>query len=157
MGTGVADVGLTQLIREVLAEELARVKRERAHRPENAPREELVAIASDDDLRAFAERLLKLAGDGAERRDFEEGRLLFRLAGGRPSPGTTPAAATTEAATRIAPRIDPRIDSGFLSERQVDALPKDTKRLVVGKAVRLTPLARDRLRQRGIEIERTGS
>lgn len=143
---------ITQLIREVLAEELARLRRERAQRPGTAlpgPREELVSIASDSDLRAFAARILKLAGDPSGRRDFEEGRLVFRFAGAGPPPEAAPQTGTTEAGARI--------ERGFLSERQVDALPNGTKRLLVGEAVRVTPLARDRLRQRGIVMERTRS
>ena len=48
------------------------------------------------------------------------------------------------------------IDRGIVSERQIEALPAGTSRLLVGKSVRFTPLARDRLRLRAIDIERTG-
>ena len=47
------------------------------------------------------------------------------------------------------------VATGFFSERQVDKLPKGTARVVLGKAVKLTPLARDRLSHRRIKIERT--
>jgi hypothetical protein len=47
-----------------------------------------------------------------------------------------------------------RIDKGMVSERQIDALPPGTSQLVIGKSVRLTPLARDRARARGIILER---
>lgn len=142
------DTAITLLIREVLAEELGRIKQARKPQPGNAgAREELVQIASDNDLRAFAARVLKLADDPKARRDFDAGRLVFRLA--RAGPHQAEGAATDNTTARI--------DKGFLSERQVDALPRATKRLLLGRAVCLTPLARDRLRQRGIAIERTGS
>jgi hypothetical protein len=42
----------------------------------------------------------------------------------------------------------------MVTERQVNALPAGTTQLVIAGSVRLTPLARDRLRQRGIAVER---
>jgi hypothetical protein len=49
-----------------------------------------------------------------------------------------------------------RLDRGVVSERKVDGLPKGTRILQIASGVKLTPLAKDRLRQRGIKIERTG-
>ena len=142
------DPAITALIKEVLAEELQRIGRDRhSSAPENR-REEVVKIATSDDLMAFAQRVLRIADDRNSRSDLEKGRLVFRLAdqaspasGGSTAPGT---------ANTIS------IESGVISERQVNGLPKGTERLFLGKQVRLTPLARDRLRQRGIKIERTG-
>jgi hypothetical protein len=42
----------------------------------------------------------------------------------------------------------------MVSERQIDALPAGTTGLILGKSARLTPLARDRARARGITFER---
>ena len=125
------------IIREVLAEELQRI------RPRAEAREERVAIASDADLSAFVTRLLELAKDEQARRAIEEKRHVFRLAGGGPSaPPPMPAAQAA------------RIEAGIVSERQIEALPPGTTRVVLGKSVRLTPLARDRARARGITFER---
>ncbi len=133
------------MIREVLAEELRRVKAERA--PGAEPREERIEITSDADLAAFVQRLLALARDDRTRRDIEVGRLRFRLAGvdGRETSRTC-------AATPVE-RVE-HLDQRFVSERQVDDLPVGVAKIVVGKSVRFTPLARDRLRQRNITIER---
>lgn len=129
------------IIREVLAEELQRFKA----RPE--VREERVAIASDADLADFVGRLLELTRDGAARRDIEEKRHVFRLAPG-PLQGERRASPAMPAAQ---PR---RIEAGMVSERQIDALPPGTTQLLIGASVRLTPLARDRARARGITLER---
>ena len=109
-------------------------------------REEHVTIATDADLQAFARKVLEHAGDPKSREDIEHGRLVFRLAG-----GVTTAPGTAETLSHGSETI---IETGIISERQVDRLPKDTKKLRITKRVRLTPLARDRLRHRGISIER---
>jgi hypothetical protein len=127
------------IIREVLAEELQRFK------PRPEVREERVTIASDADLAAFAARLLELFKDDQARRDIEEKRHVFRLAS-PPMPGV---------ASPAKPAAQPsRIETGMVSERQIDALPPGTTQVVLGASVRLTPLARDRARARGITLER---
>jgi len=147
---------LRSMIREILAEEIARLRTDSSAPRASAPRtrEEQVRIASDADLAGFVQRLLQLARDPDARREIEQGRWIFRL-------GQAAAPAPTAGDRRLASPARPvekveQIERGFLSERQVEALPADLTRLVIGKAVRLTPLARDRLRQRGIEIERKG-
>ena len=126
------------IIREVLAEELRRF------RPRPEVREERMTIASDADLAAFAARLLELFKDDRARRDIEEKRHVFRLAS--PMSGQT---ATAKPATR-----PQRIETGMVSERQIDALPPGTTQVILGASVRLTPLARDRAKARGITFER---
>jgi hypothetical protein len=135
------------IIREVLAEELQRFKagRDTGGRRTQV-REEQVSIASDADLAVFVARLLELTKDAQARRDIEEKRHVFRLASRGPVERTaSPAKANAQSA---------RIESGMVSERQIDALPSGTTQLVIGRSVRLTPLARDRARARGITLER---
>jgi hypothetical protein len=143
------DPAVSTLVREVLAEELARIRdRNEAGLPTAlgaaSVREERVAIANDADLQAFAKRIVFMAADSEAGRDIADGKLIFRLdsATGSASPQA-----------RFWGHKG-RIERGLLSERQVDQLPGDTKVVVLGKQVRMTPLARDRLRQRGISIER---
>lgn len=144
---------LRTLIRDVLAEELRRVRSERAGEtsaPRPKVREEMVTIAGDADLAAFVARLLEVSRDGSARAEIEQGRWVFRLgkssSGGRQG-AVPPAAAPVARSTRF--------DKGLISEREIDALPEGTGAIKVTARVRLTPLARDRLRQRGIAIERT--
>src|SRR5262245_55133852 len=133
------------IIREVLTEEIASLRRP-------AVREERVAIAKDSDLARFIERLLDLASDAELRREISEGRYVFRLGSVnavRPEArqSRTPAAPLARAV---------RFDSGVVTERHVDSLAEDIRTISVSKGVRFTPLARDRLRSRGIAVERSG-
>ncbi|MEN8196578.1 MAG: hypothetical protein ABFS30_08680 [Pseudomonadota bacterium] len=95
------DDNVRKLIREVLAEELQRVKAELGAGP--AVQEEAVSIASDADLAAFVTKLMKLAGDAKARRDIERGRRVFRLAGNALRTSATAAAPAPagRAATKI--------------------------------------------------------
>ena len=166
-----ADPAVAELIREVLAEELARLRAD--------VREERVRIAGDADLAAFARRVLAVADDRGAREALESGRLVFRLdtgtgtaagaaasaagrhgaGGGRvPRDGREPdaisASPPSTASTHGSRGRTETIESGLLSERHVDRLPRGTARVRLGRGVKLTPLARDRLRRRGIAIER---
>jgi hypothetical protein len=150
-----AEQMIAGLIREVLAEELAKLRGEKGALPVVPLREEQVAIANDADIAAFVQKILKLSEDPSERQKLKDGRITFRLTSGATGGATGPAAAP--AATGQSHRAtgqSHRIERGLLSERQVDRLPRQTKSVLIGKQVRMTPLARDRLRQRGIVIER---
>ena len=162
-----ADPAVAALIREVLAEELARLRGD--------VREERVRIADDADLAAFARRVLAVADDRGAREALESGRLVFRLdtgagsaastagrhgagSGRVPRDGREPDAIMSSppstASTHGSRDHTETIESGLLSERHVDRLPRGTARVRLGRGVKLTPLARDRLRRRGIAIER---
>ena len=104
-------------------------------------RSEEVSLATDADVAAFVRHILRLARDPKQREAMETGRLAFRLIGARDS----------EPARRAGGE---RIDKGLLTERAIIAAAKAGKRLVVGRRVVLTPLARDKARQLGVEIER---
>ena len=160
-----ADPAIAELIREVLAEELARL------RPN--VREERVRVVDDADLAAFAGRLLAMADDGAAREAFENGTLVFRLDNAPGHAGRAGAGADlgrVQGARGSSPPGAPSsriaaaggvagdtvvVESGLVSERHVDRLPPGTTRLRFGRRARMTPLARDRLRRRGIVVERT--
>ncbi len=47
-----------------------------------------------------------------------------------------------------------RVDTGAVTERMVSAAAQAGERLVLGRAAVLTPLARDRARAAGVEIEK---
>lgn len=142
-----ADAMIANLIREVLAEELARVRAEGGQASGSGARIESVRITNDAELRTFAERVLTLGENPETRRAIKEGALVFRLEGSSATPSPAVAGGNAGPAGRF--------ERGLLSERDVDRLPTGTKSIQIGKAVRMTPLARDRLRHRGITIERT--
>jgi hypothetical protein len=137
------------IIREVLAEELQRFKA--GSGAGVAPRPQVREERVHDRLRRRSRRLRRPAAGADQRRpgrrEIEDQRHVFRLA-----PGPAP---SERAASPARPVVHAaRIDKGMVSERQIDALPPGTSQLVIGKSVRLTPLARDRARARGINLER---
>ena len=163
------DPAVAELIREVLAEELALLRRE--------TREEWVRVADDADLAAFAKRVLALIEDRDAREALESGSLVFRLdtgaavaagsaGSGRGATRGASAPGGREAAAGAGRREDTvpaegaeggvtTLRAGLFSERQAASLPRGTASVRLGRNVRLTPLARDRLRRQGITIERT--
>ncbi len=143
-----SDAAINQMIREVLAEELAKL-RPGAAGEKPGTQYETVRISSAADLNSFARRILAMADNSGERREFEQGRLVFELAGSQS--GAVPAGSS---ASQVSTGPVHTIETGFVSERHIDKLDRNIKRVIVGKAVRMTPLARDRARQRGIIIER---
>jgi len=135
---------LPEAVREKIAAQAAdaaapKQKKSEARAAESeASKVEDVAIATDAELAAFVRRVI-------ERREvIQAGRLKFRLKRARKS-----------ADADAAPRGDSeRVDKGIVTEKKVMAAAKAGKKLVVGKGVVLTPLARDKARQLGVEIER---
>ena len=103
---------------------------------------ETVSVRTDQELAAFVTRLLRLAENPRRRGDLRTGRLRFRLAaGGVAGPGRSA-------------RPVHRIDKGAVTEAAVRDAARAGARLVLGPRAVLTPLARDRARAAGVEIEK---
>lgn len=135
---------LRQLIREAIAAELGPDAGRRGLARE--PREEIVSIGSDAELATFVGRLLDMADHPKTRDDIRAGRLKFKLAGGtRCQRGEVQQAPQQQRVT---------LPPGVVTERQVNALPEGTTHVVIGEGVRLTPLARDRLRELNLCTEK---
>jgi hypothetical protein len=100
---------------------------------------ETVSLRTDADLDAFARRLLHLFENPKHRDALRSGRLRFRLA-----PTAVPGSA----------RPAHRVEKGAVTEAMVRDAARDGARLVLGRRAVLTPLARDRARAAGVEIER---
>jgi hypothetical protein len=92
-------------------------------------RTEVVRIENDADLAAFVSTVL----DHGEA--IRQGRLRFTLGGG------TPAGVT-------------RVTHGAVTERTIKKAAEAGGRLVLGPGAVLTPLAREKARALGIDIER---
>jgi hypothetical protein len=148
---------LRQTVREILAEEIARLRPELVA---SAPQvtEEVIAIRSSADLTDFAMRLLSRAQDGRLRADLAAGRHRFVLASGA-APGLSPPPVHAHQPAAPAPTAAPSAEflRGMVSERDIASLPEGTRSVRLGKSVRLTPLARDELSRRGIQLERLSS
>ena len=103
---------------------------------------ETVSVRTDQELAAFVTRLLHLVENPRRRDDLRTGRLRFRLA-----PGGAAGASASARPTR-------RIDKGAVTEATVRDAARAGARLVLGPRAVLTPLARDRARAAGVEIEK---
>ena len=94
---------------------------------------ERVVICGDDDLNRFAHALLARP----DREAILAGRVRFTLGAGAEAPAGVV-----------------RVDRGAVTERKVAEAAKAGARLVLGPAAVLTPLAREKARALGLEIER---
>jgi hypothetical protein len=103
---------------------------------------EVVDLRSDADLDAFVRSLVHRFENPRDRMAIRSGKLRFRL-GATASPAAAPAAA---------PAI--RIERGAVTERTVRDAAAQGARLVLAPRAVLTPMARDRARSLGVEIEK---
>lgn len=100
---------------------------------------ETVSVRTDQELAAFVTRLLHLFENPRRRDDLRSGRLRFRLAAGGAAGSARPVH---------------RIGKGAVTEAAVRDAARAGARLVLGRRAVLTPLARDRARAAGVEIEK---
>jgi hypothetical protein len=138
---------LRALVREVIRDVL----------PQGLPVTETVNLSTDEDLAAFVKQLLDL--DPGQREELRSGRKRFRLAS--PQTLSVPAGAGqvgagqskgAERAGSSAPVR--RIERGAVTEAVIAAAARAGERLVLGRGAVLTPLARDRARASGVQIEK---
>jgi hypothetical protein len=152
---------LRALIKEILAEELSSIGAEFAC----DAAVERVSVSTAADLNRFALSVLDRANDSGFVSALRNGRLHFepvRNVGthGRaeqllPAAMRTPAAKQPETlVTTIPPKV-PELSKSLITERDLAAVANGETRLRIAKTARLTPLANDEARRRGIRIERT--
>lgn len=144
------------IIREVLAEELKRIGQERAGTGQTcniAPTKEVVTVNSDADLQSLVQHILKISHDKTMSDRIARGDHVFILAN---SPEHLSNILNSRAVSEPSEpqTVTVEIADGYLSERRVDSLPEGTRVVRLAPGVRFTPLARDRLRQRKIAVER---
>lgn len=136
--------GLRDEIRAILREEIAALT-ESSHA--SVPTRERVRIASSSDLTRFAQDLLARAADPGFAARVAHGDLRFELAEHVPA-----GAPIVTGAPRPAPNV---LDKTLITERDIAAQNGSVRTLRIAKGSRLTPLARDEARRRGIRIERS--
>jgi hypothetical protein len=112
---------------------------------------EPVAIRTDADLDALVRRVAALCEDPTRRAAMADGRHGFRLAGGT---AAVPQSGRSAPAPALATSGVVRVERGAVTERTVVKAAADGARLVVGPKAVLTPLARDKARVLGVEIEK---
>ncbi len=101
---------------------------------------ERVALRSDAELDAFVRVLVQRLENPRERAAILSGTVRFQLAGA-PAEGAAAAAVM-------------RVERGAVTERTVKEAAKAGARLVLSPRAVLTPMARDRARSLGVEIEK---
>jgi hypothetical protein len=133
---------LRALVREVIRDVL----------PQGLAVTETVNLSTDEDLAVFVKRLLDL--DPAQREELRSGGKRFRLAS--PQARSVPAGAgQSNGAERAGPSAPVRhIERGAVTEAVIAAAARAGERLVLGRGAVLTPLARDRARASGVQIEK---
>ena len=110
--------------------------------PQPAADIEIVDLRSDADLDAFVRALVHRFENPRDRMAIRSGKLRFRLG------------ATAVAAGAPAPAATIRIERGAVTERVVRDAAAQGARLVLAPRAVLTPMARDRARSLGVEIEK---
>jgi hypothetical protein len=169
---------IRSLIREVLAEEIAAIRAELLGA--TGPREERVRVDNAQALTEFALSVLRRACDPGFVSALQEGRLSFLPAGAPTfaatgpampmaayapaSPSTMVSPATVQPVQQQAsvlvttvPSAVPAVTKGLVTERDIAGFGSDTTRLRIGRQSKLTPLAADEARRRGIRIERSAT
>ena len=153
---------LRSLIRQILAEEIAGL----VPGIVAGPQVERVRAGTEADLTEFALSLLERAREPGFAAALREGRIRFAPEGVTPSHAAPAYAPPAFAAPRPAPAQPltlvttmpaavPELKKGLITERDIAAVAEGETRLRIGKSARLTPLAGDEARRRGIRIERT--
>ena len=104
---------------------------------------ERVELRSDADLDAFVRALARRLENPRDRMAILSGKLRFTLA------ATTPAATDATGTGAVL-----RIERGAVTERHVREAAEKQARLVLSPRAVLTPMARDRARSLGVEIEK---
>ena len=156
--SGISSEEIRQLVRDALRELLPTTKA----KPETGggtllsrlrsalldPRSARVEVTLDtaNDLKAFARDLLQAPED--IRTGILSGKIELGLAG-RGGTGVTPAPTTR--------KNQHQISKGVVTEIMVAEIGKTNDRLIIGKGVVVTPLARDRAREVKLEIVRDRS
>ena len=136
---------LKEEIRNFLREELSLMKDEFKL---SQTAVEQVVIRSNDDLMAFVHNILGRAADASFVRQIKDRTLRFELSK-QLSMGTD---SFTD--RNLDNKKYVSIDKILITERDIGKLDSAEKAINIWKSSRLTPLARDEIRRRGIKIER---
>ena len=142
---------LRALVREVLLEaipgELAAARAAGSPSAGAQPGRE-VRVSDDADLDDLVRQIAAECADPARRADLAAGRVTYRLV-------RSPAAPTDAAppAGQVG-AIVLRVERGAVTERQVREAAKTGATIVAARGVVVTPLARDRARTSGVDIEK---
>ncbi|WP_283179739.1 hypothetical protein [Gemmobacter sp. 24YEA27] len=150
---------LRALIRELLSEEIAAL---RAEILGGGPATERVEVATGAQLTDFALTIARRAQEPGFLAGLEAGQIRFAPVASAPTPVAMrdfadPAASAPPVARLVTtvPAGIPELRKTLVTERDIAAIGEGETRLRITRQARLTPLAGDEARRRGIRIERT--
>jgi hypothetical protein len=132
---------LRRMVREVLAEVLPREGTPPVAAPTAQGDVRRVHVRDDRDLADLVIQVLNLAEDPERAADLRAGRIRFRLAD----------ASGTGAPRGPEPLV---VDRGAVTERLIQRAAREQRPLHIGPRAVVTPLARDRARALGVDIQR---
>lgn len=154
---------LRALIRTLLSEEIATLRAEVLAQPQA----ERVRVGSEAELTDFALLVARRAREPGFLTALEAGHIRFTPeAAAVPVPAPVARSVPTEPArpslaslpapiVATMPPTVPELRKSLVTERDIAAVDQGEVRLRISKTARLTPLASDEARRRGIRIERT--
>jgi hypothetical protein len=151
--------------------------------PRHSVREEFVSMTSNADLANFVTRMLQLSTDAASCSALRTGQLVFKLAAANSNAATATHSVPPDQARQSNNAVPPnqaiqsnkfvqfnkskqseniahdvaRFERGLFTERECTKLDPAVRFLQIGNTVRITPLAADSLRRRGISTQRAES
>ena len=138
---------IRKIIRELLVEEIASINKESVSLDQKTTREVIVSIRTDEDLMKFVKKILNIVRETDGFSNIENGDIIFHL--------DVPSSANLNSRSCTSHPTSNKIEDGLITEHDIAKLDGNITVLQVLKNAKLTPLAKDELRKKGIKMERT--
>ena len=138
---------IRKIIRELLVEEIASINKESVSLDQKTTREVIVSIRTDEDLMKFVKKILNIVRETDGFSNIENGDIIFHL--------EVPSSANLNSRSCTSHPTSNKIEDGLITEYDIANLDENITVFQVLKNAKLTPLAKDELRKKGIKMERT--
>ena len=138
---------IRKIIRELLVEEITLINKESVSLDQKTTREEIVSIKTDEDLMNFVKKILNIVKETDGFSNIENGDIIFHL--------DVPSSANLNSRSCTSHPTSNKIEDVLITEYNIAKLDENITVLQVLKNAKLTPLAKDELRKKGIKMERT--
>ena len=138
---------IRKIIRELLLEEIASINKESVSLDQKTTSEVIVSIRTDEDLMKFVKKILNIVRETDGFSNIENGDIIFHL--------DVPSSANLNSRSCTSHPTSNKIEDGLITEYDIAKLDENITVFQVLKNAKLTPLAKDELRKKGIKMERT--
>ena len=138
---------IRKIIRELLVEEIASINKESVSLDQKTTSEVIVSIRTDEDLMKFVKKILNIVKETDGISNIENGDIIFHL--------DVPSSANLNSRSCTSHPTSNKIEDGLITEYDIAKLDENITVFQVLKNAKLTPLAKDELRKKGIKMERT--